>query len=210
MNLRGLYAITPDPTRRALPLEQAVDQAIQGGARIIQYRDKSDDADRRHREAKSLLAVCRHHGVPLIVNDDLQLAADIGADGIHLGKDDSDPTQARRILGAGKLIGISCYNRLENAELARERGADYIAFGRFFPSRSKPLAVPADQALLRRARERCDLPIVAIGGISPENGGPLIAAGADMLAVIDAVFGQPDIRAAAADLNRLFEMEESR
>jgi thiamine-phosphate pyrophosphorylase len=210
MELRGLYAITPDPARCPLPLSQAVEQAIAGGARLIQYREKTLLGPERRDRAEALLAVCRRHRVPLIINDDLELAVAIGADGVHLGQDDGDPAQARARLGEGILIGVSCYNHLDNALLARERGADYVAFGRFHPSSSKPLAVQATPDLLRRARRALDLPVVAIGGISPENGGPLIAAGAHMLAVIDAVFGQPDIRAAAAAFTELFHLEEHR
>jgi thiamine-phosphate pyrophosphorylase len=210
MNLRGLYAITPEPSRCALPLPQAVEQAIQGGARVIQSRDKRQDPVGRRDRAEALLAVCRRHGIPLIINDDLELAAAIAADGVHLGRDDGDPRRARTVLGPGRIIGVSCYNRLENAERARDQGADYVAFGRFFPSNSKPLAVPATPELLQQARAALKLPIVAIGGISPENGGPLVTAGADMLAVIDGLFGQPDIRAAAAAYNRLFTLEEHR
>ncbi len=210
MHLYGLYAITPEPIRCALPLTEAVQQAIAGGARVIQYRDKGEDPVERRSQAEALLAICRREGIPLIINDDLELAATIDADGVHLGRDDGDPPRARARLGSGRLIGVSCYNRLEYAERARDLGADYVAFGRFFPSSSKPLAVQADPQLLSRARRALDLPIVAIGGISPENGGPLIAAGAHMLAVIDQVFGQPDIRAAAAAFTRTFETEEHR
>jgi thiamine-phosphate pyrophosphorylase len=150
------------------------------------------------------LAVCHSAGVPLIVNDDLELAARIGADGVHLGKDDANPREARRRLGPRAIIGVSCYDRLEDALRAQKVGADYAAFGRFFPSSTKPLAVQATPALLSRARERLTLPLVAIGGVTPENGRSLISAGADMLAVVDGVFGQPDIHAAAAAFNNLF------
>jgi len=210
MNLHGLYAITPEPTRCSRPLTEAVEQAIAGGARLIQYRHKGMDPLERRSQAKALLTICRRREVPLIVNDDLELTVAIGADGVHLGRDDGDPLQARVRLGPDRLIGVSCYNCLENAQRARDLGADYVAFGSFFPSSSKPLAVQADPALLRRARNALDLPIVAIGGISPENGGSLIAAGAHMLAVIDQVFGQPDIRAAATTLTELFNTEEHR
>ena len=204
IRLSGLYAITPDVPATGTPLATQVEQAIAGGARLIQYRNKGGDAHRQRREARSLLAVCRAAGVPLIVNDDLDLAMHIGADGVHLGKHDPDPREARGQLGPRAIIGISCYDRLDEALRARELGADYAAFGRFFPSSTKPLAVQATPELLRRARERLTLPLVAIGGVTPENGRLLISAGADMLAVVDAVFGQPDIRAAAAAFNNLF------
>ncbi len=206
MNLSGLYAITPEHPDPGAALPDQVEQAILGGARVVQYRDKSGDG-RRLAEACSLLGVCRRHGVPLIVNDNVELAAAIGADGIHLGRDDMEPAAARLRLGSGVLIGISCYNRLENAERAQALGADYVAFGRFFPSTSKPGAVPADLELLQRARATLRLPLVAIGGINPQNGGPLVAAGADMLAVIDALFGAADIRTTALAFAELFPKE---
>lgn len=207
MKLSGLYAVTPPHPDPQSALADRVEQAILGGARVVQYRDKGGNG-RRLAEARSLLGVCRRHGVPLIVNDDVELAAAIGADGVHLGRDDMDPTAARHRLGSDALIGISCYNRLENAERARALGADYVAFGRFFPSASKPAAAPANQELLRRARTALHLPLVAIGGINPQNGGALVAAGADMLAVIDALFGAADIRAAACAFAQLFPKEE--
>jgi len=202
--LRGLYAITPEIPQVTPPLATQVELAIAGGARLVQYRDKSGDADKRRREAQALLSVCRAAGVPLIINDDLELAQKIGADGVHLGKDDVDTADARARLGPRAIIGVSCYDRLERAVDGRGLGADYAAFGRFFPSTTKPLAVQADPELLRRASNRLNMPLVAIGGITPENGGILISAGADMLAVVEAVFGRPDIRRAAAAFARLF------
>jgi len=205
--LRGLYAVTPEHPVPTCPLLRQVEQAIAGGARVIQYRDKGEDAGKRRDEAAALLAVCRAAGVPLIVNDDLELAQAVGADGIHLGRGDADPQEARRRLGPNALIGISCYDRFERARWAQDMGADYAAFGRFFPSSTKPGAVQATPHLLRRARRELTLPLVAIGGITPENGGSLILAGADMLAVVVGVFGQPDIRGAALAFTRLFPME---
>lgn len=202
--LRGLYAITPEILPLGPPLTTRVELAIAGGARLVQYREKSGDADKRLREAKALLRVCRASGVPLIINDDVELAQHIGADGVHLGRDDADPADARTRLGPDAIIGVSCYARLERGVDAQEIGADYAAFGRFFQSNTKPLTVQAAPDLLRRARKDLAIPLVAIGGITPENGGPLISAGADMLAVVDAVFGQPDIRRAAAAFTRLF------
>lgn len=210
MRLTGLYAITPHPSRCTQPLIPAVEQAIAGGTRVVQYRHKGSGPSGGRGRAEALLQVCRRHRIPLIINDDLELAAAIGADGVHLGRDDADPVAARRRLGADALIGISCYDSLDNARRAQALGADYAAFGRFFPSRSKPQAVQADPALLHRARAELDLPLVAIGGITPENGAALIAAGAHMLAAIDAVFSRPDIRAAASALANLFTMEEPR
>ncbi|MES9967484.1 MAG: thiamine phosphate synthase [Sedimenticola sp.] len=181
-----------------------VAQALAGGARVIQYRDKSGDDQKRLAEAGALLTLCRQHHAPLIINDDVELAARIGADGVHLGKDDPDIQAARTRLGKQAIIGISCYNQFDRASIALEAGADYIAFGRFFNSTVKPDAVQAQPDLLRRAKRELELPTVAIGGITPENGGALIEAGADMLAVIHGVFGQPDIRAACERFNELF------
>jgi thiamine-phosphate pyrophosphorylase len=202
--LHGLYAITdpqlcPDET---LPAQ--VEQALDGGCRLIQFRDKRPDRAMRRSLAERLLVTCRRHQALLIINDDVQLCREIGAHGVHLGKDDPDPAVARSQLGDAAIIGVSCYNRLELAVRAAEQGVDYVAFGRFFTSRSKPNAAQAEPQLLRQARAAIDLPLVAIGGITPENGAPLIAAGADMLAVIHGVFGQPDIGAASRRICELF------
>jgi thiamine-phosphate pyrophosphorylase len=202
--LHGLYAITdpllcPDET---LPAQ--VELALEGGCRLIQFRDKRPDRALRRSLAERLLASCRRHQALLIINDDVQLCREIGAHGVHLGKDDPDPTAARSHLGDAAIIGVSCYNRLDLARRAAEQCVDYVAFGRFFPSRSKPNAVQAEPELLRQARAAIDLPLVAIGGITPENGAPLIAAGADMLAVIHGIFGQPDVRTASQRLCELF------
>lgn len=201
---RGLYAITPPVPVRGPSLAIQVGQAIRGGARMIQYREKSGNAEKRLREATELLAVCKAAGIPLIINDDLDLAARLGTAGVHLGRNDADPVTARRRLGPNAIIGVSCYNRYERAQRAQEAGADYAAFGRFFPSATKPNAVHASPELLRRARRELALPLVAIGGVTAENGRSLIDAGADMLAVVDAVFAQPDIRSAAERFTRLF------
>jgi len=197
--LRGLYVISdgPDPAPR-------IARALAGGARLIQYRDKSDDRTRRRREALELQRICRRFGVPLIINDDPALAAEIGAEGVHLGREDPALEEARRRLGPDALIGVSCYNSLGRALAASAAGADYCAFGRFFPSGTKPSAVQVQPELLCRARQALQLPLVAIGGITPENGGALIEAGADMLAVIGGVLAEPDIRAAALAFARLF------
>ena len=203
--LRGLYVITPEQAPRGMTLVEAVAAALEGGTHVVQFRDKTQDHPRRRAEALEILRLCRTHGVPLIINDDLALAREIGADGIHLGRDDAGIAEARSVLGPRALIGVSCYDSLELAAGAATEGADYVAFGRFFPSLSKPQAVHADPALLRQARSRIRLPLVAIGGITPENGAALVEAGADMLAVIQGVFGQPDIRAACRAFNRLFE-----
>ncbi|RDH85420.1 MAG: thiamine phosphate synthase [endosymbiont of Escarpia spicata] len=206
--LHGLYAITDTALAQNQNLTEQVAQALLGGAHIIQYRDKSGDRSRRQAEAECLLKLCREHHALLLINDDLELAKSIGADGIHLGRDDASLPQARAVLGPEAIIGVSCYNQLELAREASRAGADYIAFGRFFTSQTKPDAVQADPELLRQASRELPQPLVAIGGITPENGGPLIDAGADMLAVIDAIFNQTDIRLAAARFNKLFQPED--
>jgi len=205
--LRGLYAITPDQPAHQRPLADLVAETLAGGARIIQYRNKGADRNRRHAEATAVLKLCRQAGALLIVNDDLELAVSIAADGIHLGRGDADPRQVRARLGADAIVGISCYNLFARAREAQDIGANYAAFGRFFPSGTKPDAVPASPELLRRARRELRLPLVAIGGITPENGGPLIGAGADMLAVVNGVFAAADVRAAAQAFTELFAKE---
>ncbi len=205
--LHGLYAITDSTLITPEAMISAVGMAIQGGARAIQYRDKSSDQARRQWEANDLINVCRSLHVPLIINDDVELAASIGADGIHLGQDDADLQAARTQMGEHAIIGISCYNSLERAIEAETVGADYVAFGRFFPSATKPDAIQASPELLTQAKARLQIPVVAIGGITPDNGGSLVTAGADALAVIHGVFGQQDITAAAARYADLFHQE---
>lgn len=200
--LQGLYAITGSTLLSDEQLLTAVEQAIAGGARILQYRDKSRDPPRHQRQAAALLRLCRRHDVTFIVNDDVELAAAIGADGVHLGRGDGDIATARQRLGDG-IIGVSCYNQWLLAEAAARAGADYIAFGAFFPSATKPDAVRATPELLRRGRE-LGVPVAAIGGITPENGQALVEAGADMVAVIQGLFSQPDIHAAARRYAALF------
>ncbi len=202
---RGLYAIADTGLLPAESLVEAVAYAIHGGAVMIQYRDKGDDEMRRQYEAADLSNLCRPLGVPLIINDDVELASNILAKGVHLGKDDADIAAARTKLGASMIIGVSCYNDLQRAFEAEKAGADYVAFGSFFPSPTKPDAVKADADLLRQAKQQLTIPVVAIGGITADNGAQLVAAGADMLAVIHGVFGQPDIAAAADKIAGLFE-----
>ena len=202
---RGLYAITDERLSAPGQLPVCVSEAIAGGASVIQYRNKQGNAQQRRQEAAALLQLCQQHQVPLIINDDVALAASVNADGVHLGKTDASLAQARQQLGPQAIIGVSCYNSLERAMRAAQAGADYVAFGRFFSSHSKPDAPPAEAALLRQARRQLQLPIVAIGGITPENGRALVAAGADLLAAIHGVFGQPDIEAAASAYAALFQ-----
>jgi thiamine-phosphate pyrophosphorylase len=201
----GLYVITDSQLIPGDRLTDSVARAIAGGAVMVQYRDKQRPAAQRAREAAALAALCRRHAIPLIINDDIELAYRVGAAGVHLGAADAAPTHARDRLGDAAIIGVSCYNRLENARQAQAAGASYLAFGRFFPSPTKPDAVQAPPALLADARRELALPIAAIGGITPENGAELVAAGADLLAVIHGVFGAADIEAAARRYAALFE-----
>lgn len=207
INLRpcsGLYAITRDSKRDGPGLATQVAAAITGGARIIQYRDKLGDHRQRRAAALALLELCRHANTALIINDDVELAAEVGADGVHIGREDASLTAARARLGPQAIIGVSCYNQMHLALHAQSAGADYVAFGSFFASPTKPAAVRASPELLQQARPQIRLPIVAVGGITPENGSALIAAGADMLAVISGIFGKPDIATAARAYSRLF------
>lgn len=202
---RGLYAITDSKLLSAERMVEAVALAIQGGAVMIQYRDKGDDEMRRQWEAADLSNLCRPLGIPLIINDDVDLAVDIMAKGVHLGRDDADIAAARKKLPPTGIIGVSCYNDLDCAIEAEKAGADYVAFGSFYPSPTKPDAVKADVELIRQAKEKLSIPVVAIGGITADNGAPLVEAGADMLAVISDLFGQADILGAAEKISKLFE-----
>ncbi len=202
--LRGLYAVT-DGRLTGEPLLAAVQAALAGGVRIVQYRDKSGETQRRHDEATRLAHLCHEQGALLLINDDTELALAVGADGVHLGQSDTPLAVARDQLGPGRLIGVSCNNRLDRALTAQQAGADYVAFGRFFPSTTKPDAPQAELALLEQARPQLELPIAAIGGITPDNAAQLHTAGADMLAVVNALFGQSDIEAAARRLSRCFD-----
>lgn len=183
---RGLYAVTQTETKQPDQLFKDVAAAIRGGAVVIQYRDKNP-TDALY-VARELVKICHQNNVPLIINDDVALTAESNADGVHLGKDDGDIAAARSRLGASAIIGVSCYNSIERAMSAQTSGATYVAFGRFFPSSSKPLAAAADLDTLRKAKAVIQIPIIAIGGILPENGGQLLAAGADLLAVIGGIF----------------------
>ncbi|MCX7112200.1 MAG: thiamine phosphate synthase [Proteobacteria bacterium] len=198
----GLYVITPQNHASPQALAKAVVSALRGGVKVIQYRSKSSRDQRQ--EARMLLVECRAFQVPLIINDDVELALDVGADGVHLGKDDGSIVAARKRLGVEAIIGVSCYNSLERAVEAEALGATYVAFGRFFPSANKPNAPCAQLDTLIAAKQRLHLPIVAIGGITHENGRSLIDAGADLLAVIDGVFGVGDPEQAALAFKILF------
>lgn len=200
--LRGLYAVTDGP--RADLLEVAA-LALEGGTRMLQYRDLSRDTPRRHAEALALAQLCRAHGVPLIIDHDMALAVEVGARGVHLGGDE-DPATARRVMGEQAIIGVSCYDSLARAEAATRAGARYVSFGAFFPSSTKPLASLAPLELLRQSAA-LGIARVAIGGITPDNGRSLVEAGADCLAVVAAVFATTDVRAAAQRFTDLYSSD---
>ena len=201
---RGLYAITPDwvDTDRLLAATAA---AIGGGARVVQYRNKQADAALRREQAGALLRLCRAQGIPLIVNDHLALAVAIDADGLHLGGDDGDLAAARQTLGADRLLGASCYNRLELATRALAAGADHVGFGAAYASGTKPGAVHAPLSLYVEACRTLPCAVVAIGGIHAGNGRPLVEAGVHNLAVIGGVFDTPDVTTSARALAQLFD-----
>jgi len=201
--IKGLYALTPDSTDTA-DLLRRVRLALSGGVQVLQYRNKLADASLRLSQAQAMRALTREFGVTFIVNDDAQLAALVDADGVHLGAMDGEIKTARALLGNNKLIGVSCYNQLSLAHGAVLAGADYVAFGAFYSSTVKPDAAVATLDLLREARAELDVPIVAIGGISADNGALLVQAGADALAVISAVFDAANIQLAAQNLAKLF------
>ncbi|WP_300450539.1 thiamine phosphate synthase [Accumulibacter sp.] len=202
--LRGLYAITPDGLA-AKDLLARVEAALRGGVSLVQYREKSGDARRRAELAHALQSLCRRFGARLIVNDDLRLALEINADGVHLGASDGDLGAARQALAPGCLLGASCYADFERARRAAAAGADYVAFGAVHPSSTKPLAVPAPLSLFHRCRVELGVPACAIGGITVRNAAPLLAAGADLLAVVADLFEAEDIAARAATYQQLFE-----
>lgn len=206
---RGIYGINREQDS-GLCLEHALAAAIRGGLVAFQYRRKADAGEDQARldEAVRLMAICRHAGIPFIVNDDVDLAHRIAADGVHLGRDDASPRAARSLLGPDALIGVSCYDSVARAQDAERASADYVAFGRFFPSQTKPLASPATPKTLKEARRRLRVPIVAIGGITRDNGSVLLDAGADVLAVVDAAFGAEEPERAVRELTALFAVSE--
>jgi thiamine-phosphate pyrophosphorylase len=185
-------------------LLRQVRQALSGGAAILQYRNKSAGTSLQLEQATALRGLTCEFGIPFVVNDDVALAHQVNADGVHLGASDTGAKAARMVLGSHKIIGVSCYNRLSLAREAIASGADYVAFGSFFPSGVKPGAVKADTELLYQARTEFDVPLVAIGGITTLNGASLVDAGADALAVISALFGAADIQAAAQEFTKLY------
>jgi thiamine-phosphate pyrophosphorylase len=207
MTLTGLCAVTVDD--RLLPrLSALVKAALDGGTPFVQYRNKAAPRPLRRAQAAEMLRICRASGAKLIINDDVWLAVEIGADGAHLGRDDAPGgslAAARDALGSKRILGVSCYDDLARGEEAAAAGADYLAFGSMFPSRTKPAATRAPIELLGEARRRFGLPVAAIGGITLDNAPELIAAGADMLAVVSDLFDAMDIKARAEAYQELFK-----
>jgi len=201
---KGLYAITDTNLSSPNKLGFQVQQALDGGIRLLQYRDKQLSHDQRQTEVELLLGLCEGYDVPLVINDDVALAQTSGAQGVHLGREDGEFAQARQKLGSEAIIGVTCYNDFANALEAEEQGADYVAFGRFFPSKTKPQVATASTQLLMQAKQTLSIPTVAIGGITQENAAALVVAGADMLAVINGIFDQADIQATVRKFLPLF------
>lgn len=197
MKIRGLYAITPDGGNTAELLEK-VRAALEGRICLLQYRRKKGNAA----EARQIVKLAQSYGVRVIINDDVALALEVGADGAHLGRDDGDLALARKLL-SGRILGASCYDDLSAAQTAVRAGADYVAFGSVFASATKPAAVRAPLSLFARARA-LGVPLAAIGGITLGNAGQAIDAGADLLAVISDIFDAPDIKARVAQYEKLF------
>lgn len=202
--MRGLYLVTPnwDDTERLLAVTEA---GLRGGAVLVQYRHKDADAALRVAQATALLALCRRHRTPLVINDHLDLCVALDADGVHLGGSDAGLAHARQVLGPGKIVGASCYGDLGLAAAAEQAGASYVAFGGFYPSPVKQYDFVTKPAVLDAARAAVALPQVVIGGMTPSNAAPLVARGADIVAAITSVYGADDPEAAARDFTALFE-----
>lgn len=190
--MKGLYAITDTANYSSQVMLAKTEEILRGGANILQYRNKQANKNTHITEAKQLHDLSQQYSVPLIINDDIDLAILIGADGVHLGKRDASISTAREQLGKQAIIGCSCYNDLNRADNAVKNGVDYIAFGTFFPSPTKPDATKATPALIRQAKKKYNIPVVAIGGITPENGKSLVGTGIDMLAVISSLYASRD------------------
>ncbi|MBB3213830.1 thiamine-phosphate pyrophosphorylase [Herbaspirillum sp. Sphag1AN] len=196
-HLKGLYVVTPDwdDTDK---LVAATEQAILGGATLVQYRHKTADAAQRQQQASALLAVCRRHSVPFIINDYVELCLSLDADGIHVGGTDASVAEVRAQVGPDKIVGASCYGTLQLARDAWKAGASYVAFGGFYPSRVKKYEFKTAPEIVAESRREIPLPVVVIGGMTQENCQPLIAQGTDMVAAISSVYMTEDVRGAAA------------
>jgi thiamine-phosphate pyrophosphorylase len=203
MNMRGLYLVTPDwaDTDRLLDV---TGQALAAGAALVQYRNKTAAADLRQEQGAALLALCRRHGRPMIVNDHLDLCRQLDADGVHVGGTDAPVAAARAALGPEKIVGASCYGQFALAQAAQDAGASYVAFGGFYPSRVKVYEVSTPSAIVAEGKARLRVPVVVIGGMTAANARPLTALGADMVAAISSVYLAPDVGAAVKEFAELF------
>lgn len=202
--LKGLYAITDERLIAETHFIKKVESALQGGARVIQYRDKSVNRQKRLTQASALRAICDQYQATLIINDDIELVRAVNADGVHLGKDDSQITEARQVLGDNCIIGISCYNDIDLAISAEKNTADYVAFGAMFSSPTKPEAVTANLEIISAAKQQLSIPVCVIGGITDNNIHQVIEHGADMTAVISSLFSADDIKHHAQKLSQHF------
>ncbi len=196
-NLRGLYLVTPDWDDTA-QLLAVCEQALRGGAVLLQYRHKTADAAQRKVQASALLALCRRYAVPFVINDFVELAIELDADGVHVGGTDASVAQVRAQLGLEKIVGASCYGSMELAHKAAREGASYVAFGGFYPSRVKKYEVSTQPAIVAQSKAEIDLPVVVIGGMTVDNSRPLVALGADMVAAISSVCMTVETTEAAA------------
>lgn len=203
--MKGLYLVTPDwdDTEKMLAATEA---GLRGGASLIQYRHKTADADLRKEQAAALLKLCRRHGKPFIVNDYVELCVELDADGVHVGGTDREVDEVRTAVGPDKIVGASCYGSLELARAAHAKGASYVAFGGFYPSRVKKYEVATPPSIVAESKASIELPVVVIGGMTHENAKPLVAHGADMVAVISSVYMSEDVQDSAVRFSQLFEV----
>ena len=202
--IKGLYAITPDTADTDLLL-QKVESALQGGINILQYRNKAASHKQQTQQARAILPLCRQYNVPLIINDSVKLCLTLDADGVHLGAEDDNLAEIRERIGGDKILGASCYNRFDLALSAQQAGASYVAFGACFASRTKPNAPMAGLDLFKRAKDELNIPTVAIGGITLQNAEQVILAGANAVAVINAIFNIDDVKLSSQQLSLLFK-----
>ncbi len=203
-NLNGLYAITDQQLITEEDFSKSVEAALQGGARVIQYRDKSDNQNKRHQQASLLRALCHQYHAICIINDDIELARAVNAHGVHLGKDDFSLRHARQVLGENAIIGVSCYNDLNRAIEAENYNANYVAFGAIFSSSTKPDAQVAGLEIIAQAKQQLSIPVCTIGGITQKNIQQVIQQGADMAAVISGIFSADDIKQSTTTLSEYF------
>jgi len=201
--MRGLYLVTPDWTDTDRLLDVTA-QGLEAGAALVQYRNKTASADLRREQAAALLALCRRHGRPLLVNDHVDLCLRLDADGVHVGGLDAPVAAVRAALGSSKIVGASCYGQLALAQSAQEAGASYVAFGGFYPSRVKVYEVSTPLHIVAQAKAQLQVPVVVIGGMTAVNARPLVALGADLVAAISSVYLAEDAGAAAREFVTLF------